>query len=109
MVLLFGTLEFSRANMLVHTITLAASEGARRGIVPGATAAECRSAAVAELTVIGVRGATVTVTPSVITDATTAVTVAITAPLDGANSYLLSRFFLGKSVSKSVTLEREGS
>jgi Flp pilus assembly protein TadG len=109
MVLLFGSLEFSRANMLVHTVTLAASEGARRGIVPGATAAECRTAAEAELAIVGVRNATVTVTPSVINESTTTVTVAISAPLDGTNSYLLSRFFLGKSVAKSVTLEREGS
>src|SRR5690606_21432947 len=55
--ILFASLEFARANMLRNTVEMAAYEGARRGIVPGATAEDVRDAARFPLTTIFVRNA----------------------------------------------------
>ncbi|MCA9260426.1 MAG: pilus assembly protein [Planctomycetales bacterium] len=106
--LVFGSIELSRANMLMHTAEIAATEGARRSIIPGATAAECQAAATAELDVLGVRSYDVLVSPSTITADTAAVTVTVNVPLDGDNAYLMPRFLMGKSLTKVVTLQREG-
>jgi Flp pilus assembly protein TadG len=107
-VLVFGAVEFSRANMLVHTASIAATEAARKSIVAGATAAEVRLKALDELRMIGVVDATVTVDPSEIVDDTTQVTVNLTVPVSLRNGYGLSRIFLGRNVNKNVTLQREG-
>ena len=105
--LLFGAIEFSRANMLVNTAAIAATEAARASIIPGATADECRAACMQELSVIGVNTAIIAVEPAEITDDTTQVTINLSVPVT-KNGYVLSRFFLGKNVRKSVTLQREG-
>ncbi|MDC0936107.1 TadE/TadG family type IV pilus assembly protein [Pirellulales bacterium] len=106
--LVMGAIEFSRANMLAHTTTIAAVEAARVGIVPGATSDECRAAAAAELAVIGVTDFEVVVTPSVMTDGTTQVQLNLTVPVNVANGYVTPKFFLGKRIFKTVTLQREG-
>jgi Flp pilus assembly protein TadG len=107
-VMVLGAVEFSRANMLVHTASIAATEAARKSIVAGATAAEVRLKALDELRMIGVVDATVTVDPTEIVDDTTQVTVNLTVPVSLRNGYGLSRIFLGKNVNKNVTLQREG-
>ncbi|QDU88132.1 TadE-like protein [Pirellulimonas nuda] len=103
----FASIEFSRANMLVHTAKIAATEGARRGIVPGATAEDCRAAAQGELDILGFVGGTVTVTPATISDATPEVNVTVSVPVDVRNGYVLPRFFLGSTVTRSINLQRE--
>lgn len=105
--LLWGAVEFSRSNMLVHTASIAATEAARTGIIPGATAEECRAAGLRELNVIGVSEASLEVSPDVINDDTTQITINLTIPI-ASNGYILPRTFLGKEVFKSVTLQREG-
>jgi Flp pilus assembly protein TadG len=107
-VMVLGAVEFSRANMLVHTASIAATEAARKSIVAGATAAEVRLKALEELRMIGVVGATVSVDPTEIVEDTTQVTVNLTVPVSLRNGYGLSRIFLGKNVNKNVTLQREG-
>jgi Flp pilus assembly protein TadG len=106
--LVFGAIEFSRANMLVHTASIAATEAARRSIIPGATAADCQRAAQAELGALGISESTVEIDPPEINDDTTQVTVNLSVPLTMRNGYVLPRIFLGKQVAKSVTLQREG-
>jgi Flp pilus assembly protein TadG len=106
--LVLGAIEFSRANMLVHTASIAATEAARQSIVAGATADEVRLKALSELQAVGVVDATVTLDPEVIFDDTTQVTVGLSVPVSLRNGYGLSRLFLGKQVLKSVTLQREG-
>lgn len=106
--LVLGAVEFSRANMLVHTTSIAATEAARRSIVPGATVSEVRLKALSELANVGVVDATVDVSPAEILDDTTQVTVKLTVPVTLRNGYGLSRIFLGKKVFKTVTLQREG-
>jgi Flp pilus assembly protein TadG len=106
--LVLGAVEFSRANMLVHTTSIAATEAARRSIVPGATVNEVRLKALDELENVGVVDASVEVLPATLTEDTTQVTVNLTVPVSLRNGYGISRVFLGKQVFKTVTLQREG-
>ena len=92
----FASLEFSRVNMIRQSVENAVYEGARRGIVPGATAANCRTSAQAVLNSISASGATITVTPTVITKDTPEVTVAVTVPVNN-NSWVIPVFFDGRS------------
>ena len=57
----FTAFEFSRVNMIRQSIENAAYEGSRRGIVPGATAEDCKNAARVVLNSISARVATVNV------------------------------------------------
>jgi Flp pilus assembly protein TadG len=102
----FTALEFCRVNMIRQTIENAVYEGSRRGIVPGATANDCRNVAQAVLNTISTNGATVTVSPAVIVPDTPEVTVSITVPLN-SNAWVTPVFFKGKSLSNSMTLRRE--
>lgn len=99
-------MEFSRANMIRQSIENAVYEGSRRGIVPGATADDCRNAAQIVLNSISVNSAQVTVAPAVITRDTSEVTVAIAVPMN-SNSWVAPLFFAGKTISNSMTLRRE--
>ncbi|MAT72385.1 MAG: transporter [Planctomycetaceae bacterium] len=107
-VLVFGAIEFSRANMLVHTTSIAATEAARAGIIPGATAAEVEATGRAQLQAAGIREATLTVDPPEILSSTEQVTVTVDVPVNMNNGYIIPRVFLGRQVHKSVTLQREG-
>ncbi len=102
----FASLEFSRVNMIRQSVENAAYEGARRGIVPGATAANCSESAQAVLSAISATGATITVTPSVITEDTTEITVSIGVPVN-SNSWVIPVFFADKTISGAMTLRRE--
>jgi Flp pilus assembly protein TadG len=102
----FAALEFSRVNMIRQTIENATYEGSRRGIVPGATANDCRNAAQLVLNTVSTNDATITVTPGVITPDTAQVTVAVTVPID-SNSWVTPFFFKNKSLANSMTMRRE--
>lgn len=102
----FASLEFSRVNMIRQSVENAVYEGARRGIVPGATAANCQASAQAVLNSISATGATINVTPSTITKDTPQVTVEVTVPVNN-NSWVIPVFFEGRSISSSMTLNRE--
>ncbi len=104
--ILLGTLEFSRMNMLRNSIDNAAYEGARRGVVPGATASDCINAAVSVLTAVGARSASVSVAPPLIDDNTTQVTVTISVPLS-SNSWGPARFLGGATLRSVSTKSRE--
>ncbi len=106
LLLLMGTLEFGRMNMLRNSIDNAAYEGARRGVVPGATASDCEAEANKVLQAIGAVNTTVTVTPSVITDSTAQVSVTISAPLS-SNSWGPARFLSGVTLRSVSTKSRE--
>ena len=103
----FAGIEFARANQLRNTAENAAYEGARRGIVPGATASECETAAQDMLDLVGVPSATVTVQPDPFLDTTDEVTVTVQIPMTAANGYMTPGFFLGKTLTASITVQRE--
>ena len=103
----FAGIEFSRVNMIRNTAANAAYEGARRGIVPGATAADCEAAANELLGFVDISGGTVVATPATIESDTESVTVTVTIPITSANSFITPEYFLGKTIVSSVTLPRE--
>jgi len=104
---MFASFEFSRVIMLRNTIENAACEGARRGIVPGATALACEQAAQQLLDIVRVNNSTVDATPDPIMPNTEEVTVDVTVPLDVSNGYLLPRYFLGREIHATITLARQ--
>ena len=106
--LFFGAIDFSRYNMLLHSIDNAAYEGARRGIVPGATTDEVRDEVERLLAVVGARAATIEIQPDEIRSDTENVTVSISLPMN-VNAYLAPRFLNGKTVDASCTLVTETS
>jgi Flp pilus assembly protein TadG len=106
LLLFFAAFEFCRANMLRQTAENAAYEGARRAIVPGATADDARNFANAMLALLGTNGASVDVEPEVIEDETPEVTVTVTVPLNG-NGFVAPLFLQGREIVSTMTLARE--
>lgn len=104
----FAAFEVCRFSMLVHTVDNAVYEGARRGIIPGATTATCRAEAQRILATLGVRAANIVVTPQTLDAQTPEVTVDITVPF-AENSFAPVRFFSGASVNRTLTMSREVS
>lgn len=102
----FASLEFSRVQMMRQSVENAVYEGSRRGIVPGATADDCRAAAQLILNTVSANDAQIVVTPLVIDDDTTEVTVAVTVPIN-SNSWVVPLFFNNQVVAGSMTLRRE--
>lgn len=103
----FAGIEFSRANMLIHTASIAATEGARRGIIAGATAESCYQAAQDELVAVGIDQASIVVQPGTIDESTQMITVGVRVPLGLGNGYVTPKFFLGKEVVRTVSITRE--
>ncbi|MFK7767140.1 MAG: TadE/TadG family type IV pilus assembly protein [Mariniblastus sp.] len=103
---LFGCFELAHANMLLHATESAAYEGARIGIIPGATEQKIQDAASGVLRTVGINNFTITVTPSVITTETEAVSVNIEVPFRGNTS--LPTFFITNPVFRgNCELSRE--
>ncbi len=100
-------IELSRANLVRHTCKIAAVEGARRGIIPGASADECRQFAEAELSTLSIKQANVTVSPNPIKRTDDSVTVTIAAPANLANGFAICQLMHGTIFQSSVTLRRE--
>ena len=104
--LFFATLEMARFHVVRHTLDQASYEGARAGIIPGATAAHARAAAQAILSGGGIVNATVDVTPTTIDQTTTTVTVRVTTSF-ADNSWVTPKYFGGQSVIGETTLDHE--
>ncbi|MFO0923757.1 MAG: TadE family protein [Pirellulales bacterium] len=102
----FAALEFCRVSMMRHTVQNALYEGARMGIVPGATASDVENKAQSILSSIGVRDAQIDVTPDPILIDSPEVTVRIQMALD-RNLYAPSFFFKGLNLDRSYSMRRE--
>ncbi|WP_442511259.1 TadE/TadG family type IV pilus assembly protein [Novipirellula sp. SH528] len=105
----FAGIEFSRVNMIRNTAINAAYEGARKGIVPGATSSECEQAAIQLLDFVDISGGSAVVSPSNIQPNTESVTVTVTVPITSANSFITPQYFMGRTITTSVTLPREAT
>ena len=105
--LFFAALEFTRVAMIRHTADNAVYEACRVGIIPGATRDEVRQRAIDVLSTIGVSDVTVSVEPDSIDRNTDEIRVSVQIELD-ANSYVPPHFFQGDSVTRELTLRREG-
>lgn len=104
--LFFAAFEFARMNLIRHTVDVAAYQGCRTGILPGASADKVRSRVETMLSTIGVDGAAITISPSSITRSTRDVSVDIQVALD-AHTWVPAQFLAGRSLSGSCTLMRE--
>ncbi|MEM6365928.1 MAG: TadE family protein [Planctomycetota bacterium] len=103
----FGGFEFCRVAMIRHTADNAVYEGARRGIIPGGTRGEVVAEATRVLSTIGIRNAAVDVTPGRIDDDTEELTVSVTVPID-SNSFVPAQYFIGRVITRQLTMRREG-
>ena len=93
-------------NVIRHTADNAAYEAARHAMVPGATAAEAVTRANTILSAVGTRGATVTVTPAVLTADIPDVSVRIDIPMS-SNGWILPKFTSGKTLTVQSTIKKE--
>lgn len=101
-----GSIEFSRMNVIRHTIDNAAYEAARRAIVPGSTAADAETVANGIMATVGAEGVNVVVTPAVLQLDTPEVNVNVSVDCD-ANGFIAPIFFAGRQLVGNATLRRE--
>src|SRR4051812_6968031 len=105
-VFLLAAFEFGWLNVLRHTADNAAYEGARAAMVPGATAADGKTKANNILNIVGARGATVNITPAVISPSTKEVTVVVDMPMS-KNGLIVPRFTSKTTLHSVSTLRTE--
>jgi Flp pilus assembly protein TadG len=103
----FAALEMCRVSMMRNSVELALYEGARRGIIPGATASDVDQAARSVLRTIGIRSADITITPTAITNSTPKIAVRIRMPID-QNLFAPAFFFRGRAIDRTFVMQREG-
>lgn len=106
MLFFWASIEFARAAILQHAVDNAAYEACRIVIVPGGTTSEATAAANKILNTFSIKGATITVTPNPITDATTQITCNVAAPAS-SSMWGTPKFFSGKVLSGKSTLIAE--
>ena len=108
MLFFFGAFEFARVAMIRGTIDNAIYEGARVGIIPGATNADVVRKVNEIMGFSLVRSAKVTVSPNPIRFDSKTVTVTVDLPLD-QNTFSPANFFKGKSILRTIQMKREAS
>ena len=92
--------------MMLHSTESAAYEGARVGIIPGATPESVRAAVGGVLNSVGVRKFDIAITPDVITNQTIDIEVLVTVPLR-ENLALPTFFIQDPTFQGTCTLQRE--
>ena len=98
-----GMIEISRVLLLQHSADTAAYEGARSGMVPGATSDEASKAAQLLLLAAGLRSTSITVTPTVITEDTPIITVRVEVPI-AQNAWISPHWFKNSMVISEISL-----
>ncbi len=98
-----GMIEISRVLLLQHSADTASYEGARNAMVPGASADEATQAARTLLQAAGLKSATITVTPQVVTEATPLITVRVEVPI-APNAWISPSWFKESKVVSETTL-----
>lgn len=104
-----GIIEFGRMAMVQQVLTNAAREGARVGILDGATFATVDAKARQYLTASAIKGGTVTIVPNPPSSAgyDQPVTVTVSIPFDDV-SWLPAPFFIkNKVLSAEAVMRRE--
>ena len=104
--LIFASIEFTRVHTIQAAVENACFEGARRGIVLGATSTACQTTTESILDIL-IGDYSVTVTPATIDVSTDEVTVSATVPLTAANGFGLTGLFQNSSLTKTITMKRE--
>jgi len=105
--LVFGMIEYGRMVMVQQMLTNAAREGARMGVLDGATTAAVQSAVTSYLASATVSGATVTVSPNPPSSAGYGepVSVTVTVPFSQV-SWIPTPMFLNGTTLKAVSVMR---
>lgn len=102
-----ATMEVSRVTIIRHSLDNAAYEGARVGVVPGATSDEVIAAAEAYLSNLQLAGWVVAVAPTPLTDTASEVSVVVSLPLAdnswGSRIFSPNTYLNGRS---TLTTER---
>lgn len=106
MTILLGSYELARANMMLHSTESAAYEGARVGIIPGASPDAVRDAAARILGSVGVRSFDIQIFPEVITNTTEEIEVLVTVPFE-ENLAFPTLFIQEPVFTGTCTLRRE--
>lgn len=104
----FGAVETTRINTIINAAENAAYEGARVGILPGATKGRIKKAAREILDAALITGGSITITPDPLTDDDEPITVTVKIPLN-KNFWGENNLGKGKKVTRSCTLTRETS
>jgi Flp pilus assembly protein TadG len=107
--LVFGMIEYGRMVMVQQLIVNAAREGARLGVLDGATTAAVTSAVTGYLSNASISGATVTVSPSPPSSAGYGAPVSVTVSIPFSQvSWLPSPMYLGgKTLTTTTVMRRE--
>lgn len=104
--LMLASFELAKANFLRHAARAAAYEGARVGILPGATPAKVEEAAQFVMRTMGSRHAQITTTPANLNPSVTRVRVEVT--VDTQQDMLFTPyFFRNVTFQGSCELSRE--
>lgn len=105
----FGLIEVGRALMVQQLLSNAARDGARSAILGSATAESVEADVTGYLTLSGINGATVTVTPSPLISAQGGdpVTVAVSVPFASVSWLPVPAYLGGVVLTSSVTMRRE--
>ena len=108
---ILGMIEFGRMSMVQQVITNASREGARRGVLDGATTSEVTTAVKSYLTGASVKDATVTVTPNPPNSAGFGepVTVTVSVPFNKVTWLPKPMFLSGKTLTAQSIMRRESS
>lgn len=103
--LVIATVEACSMVFLKQSLAIAAYEGARTAIVPNATEAMVRTAAMQILTDRRIKGGTVTVKPTNVAALVPGdyVDVTVTAPC-GSNTIVPNTFYRGRSISAGASM-----
>jgi Flp pilus assembly protein TadG len=103
--LVVGTIEACSMIFLKQSLAIAAYEGARTAIVPGATKAQVDAACNQLLADRKVKGATISIKPSDIASLNPGdyVDVTVTAPCNN-NSVVPNTFYRGKTLSSTASM-----
>lgn len=107
--LIFGMIEFGRMVMVQQVITNASREGARIGVLDGASTSDVTTAVNNYLQSASIQGATVSVTPNPPSSAGYGAPVTVTVSVTfNQVSWLPSPMFLGgQSLSAATVMRRE--
>ena len=107
--MVFGMIEYGRMVMVQQMLTNAAREGARVGVLDGATTASVQSSVTTYLSNASISGSTVTVNPSPPSSAGYGqpVTVTVTIPFASVSWIPAPMFLSGKTLTAKSVMRRE--
>lgn len=108
MLLVFGSIEIGRLNMIRNTAKNATYRAARAAMIPGATAQESVDIAQKTMRGIGVNDVDVTVIPAQLTNETQEVTVVVSVSVS-QQCWLVPQFSDGLEIRQTCHLTREPS